>query len=73
MQMSKEEIDFLASKGWTIIANWDNRLIISSVNTYHTIFYLQSLGRHIADIKEDDIFDKDIWRVERNLLYYYKE
>lgn len=70
--MNKEERDYLADKGWTVIAEWKNRLIVSSFNTYHTIFFMQSLGWHLSDIKEDDIWDKDMWRVERNLLYYYK-
>lgn len=72
MRMNKEELSYLADKGWTVVAEWNNRLIISSMNTYDTIFFMQTLGWHLSDIKEDDIWDKDMWRVERNLLYYYK-
>ena len=72
MRMNKEELSYLSDKGWTVVAEWNNRLIILSMNTYDTIFFMQTLGWHLSDIKEDDIWDKDIWRVERNLLYYYK-
>lgn len=72
MRMNKEELSYLADKGWTVVAEWSNRLIISSMNTYDTIFFMQTLGWHLSDIKEDDIWDKEMWRVERNLLYYYR-
>ncbi len=72
MRMNKEELSYLADKGWTVIAEWKNRLIVSSMNTYDTIFFMQTLGWHLSDIKEDDVWDKDMWRVERNLLYYYR-
>lgn len=72
MKMNKVEKEYLADKGWTVIAEWNNRCIISSVNTYHTIFYMQSLGWHLKDLQEDDIWDNDMGRIERNLLYYYK-
>ena len=70
--MNKTEREYLADKGWTIVAEWNNRCIVSSVNTYHTIFYMQSLWWHLKDLQEDDIWDSDMGRIERNLLYYYK-
>lgn len=72
MRMNKTEREYLADKGWTIVAEWNNRCIVSSYNTYHTIFFMQNLGWHLKDIQEDDIWDNAMWRVERNLLYYYK-
>lgn len=72
MKMNKTEREYLADKGWTIVAEWNKRCIVSSVNTYHTIFYMQSLWWHLKDLQEDDIWDSDMGRIERNLLYYYK-
>jgi len=70
--MSNEEKQYLADKWWTVCAEWNNWCIVSSMNTYDTIFYMQALGWHIKDIQEDDVRDKDMWRIERNLLYYYR-
>lgn len=70
--MNKDEINKLMDKGWVIVASGNNRCIVSTTDTYRTIFYMQSLWRHLKDMQEDDVFDKLIWRVERNLLYYYK-
>lgn len=70
--MTINEKDCLLKKWWTVCAEWKNWCVVSSTDTYDTIFYMQSLWWHVHDIQEDDIRDKDIWRIERNLLYYYK-
>lgn len=71
MRMSKTEKEYLADKGWTVIAEWNNRCIVSSVNTYHTIFYMQTLWWRLKDLQEDDTY-RDGKRIEKNILYYYK-
>ena len=70
--MNNEEKEYLKEKWWIVCTEWDNRVIISSMNTFDTLFFMQSLWWHLNKIEEDDIRDKDMWRVERNLLYYYK-
>ena len=53
--MNKEEREYLADKCWTIVAEWNNWCIVSSYNTYHTIFFMQSLWWHLKNLQDPHV------------------
>jgi hypothetical protein len=55
-----------------ILVEWDRYMIVSTTDTLNTLFYMSSQWWHLSKMEEDDIRDKDLWRIEQNILYYYK-
>lgn len=55
-----------------ILVEWDRYMIVSTTDTLNTLFYMSSKWWHLSKMEEDDIRDKDLWRIEQNILYYYK-
>lgn len=74
MGITDEIIDnFELMKKWIVVhIDKPKYCIITTTKLFDTIFYMQSLWYHLADIQEDDIWDKDMWRIEQNILYYYR-
>ena len=55
-----------------VLVEWDRYMIVSTTDTLNTLFYMTSQWWHLSKMEEDDIRDKDLWRIEQNILYYYK-
>lgn len=55
-----------------ILVEWDRYMIVSTTDTLNTLFYMSSQWWHLSKMEEDDIRDKDLWRIEQNILYYYR-
>lgn len=55
-----------------VLVEWDRYIIVSTTDTLNTLFYMSSQWWHLSKMEEDDIRDKDLWRIEQNILYYYK-
>lgn len=55
-----------------VLVEWDRYMIVSTTDTLNTLFYMSSQWWHLSKMEEDDIRDKDLWRIEQNILYYYK-